>query len=380
VKQLEEFKEVAHCGGQYVVSIKMSDDDHAQIQLGIRHSRPVPAAFAAVYALPQGIPVGTIQLGGIGQPWNPAPFPGCQPIFIASDSHGMFGHQCPGCKGYWRSKSSPSRWPITCPYCGLRAEMNHFLTEGQLRYLQACCNLIGDAMEAGEAGEFVIDMDKVADATGKECEKPDFYYAEESQQNNYKCAACGDINDILGRYGYCSCCGTFNGITELEKDIERIKQNIQVGQEFEAASKDAVGAFDSFSRQIAKQLVLRVPMTPARQKQWSRKLFHNLASSANELAAVFDIDMFKRMKKEDISFAELMFHRRHVYEHNGGEVDDKYIRDSGDTSVRPKQVIRENRESATRIADVVLKLATNLHDGFHQIFSPIKTAVQIHKQ
>jgi hypothetical protein len=39
-----------------------------------------------VYALPQGVPVESIQLGGIGQPSNRAPFPGCFPIFIGSDS------------------------------------------------------------------------------------------------------------------------------------------------------------------------------------------------------------------------------------------------------------------------------------------------------
>lgn len=376
----EEFQEIAHCGGQYTVNIKTSDDGRRGIQLGMRHSRPTPASFTAIYSLPQGIPVGTIQLGGIGQQWNPSPFPNCFSIFIASDSRGMFGHQCPDCKGYWRSKSSPSRWPITCPYCGLREEMHNFLTEGQVRYVQACCNLIEQSIESEKDGEFVIDMDTVADATGKEGEKPHFYYAEQSQQNNYKCNACGDSNDILGRYGYCSCCGTYNGISELEKDIASIRQKIQDDQGYEACSKDAVGAFDSFARQIAKQLVNRVPMTPARQKHWSKKLFHNLNSSANELQSAFDIDLFKNIKKEDIEFAVLMFHRRHVYEHNGGEVDEKYIRDSGDSSVKPKQVIRENRDSSSKIAELIVKLAINLHDGFHLIFSPVEMPIKFHKR
>ena len=82
----------------------------------------------------------------------------------------------------------------------------------------------------------------------------------------------------------------------------------------------------------------------------------------------------------DIDFAILMFHRRHVYEHNAGEVDEKYIRDSGDTSVRPKQVIRENAESAAKIAQIVLKMARNLHDGFHAIFAPEKMPIQSHQE
>jgi hypothetical protein len=63
-----------------------------------------------------------------------------------------------------------------------------------------------------------------------------------------------------------------------------------------------------------------------------------------------------------------MFHRRHVYEHNGGEADEKYIADSGDASVRPKQALRETQESANRIVSIILRMCENLHAGFHEIF------------
>jgi hypothetical protein len=51
-------------------------------------------------------------------------------------------------------------------------------------------------------------MDQVADEVTKTGKRPSFYYTEETQQNHYTCAACGGADDILGRYGYCSCCGT----------------------------------------------------------------------------------------------------------------------------------------------------------------------------
>jgi hypothetical protein len=43
------------------------------------------------------------------------------------------------------------------------------------------------------------------------------------------------------------------------------------------------------------------------------------------------------MTEAEIAAATRFFQRRHVYEHNGGEVDEKYLGDSGDTSVRLKQ-------------------------------------------
>jgi hypothetical protein len=78
------------------------------------------------------------------------------------------------------------------------------------------------AYGATKDGEYVIDMDQVADQVAKSSERPSFYYAEVSQQNHYTGKACGEADDILGWYGYCSCCGTRNDLQELELTIEGI--------------------------------------------------------------------------------------------------------------------------------------------------------------
>jgi len=363
-----EFCEIGHCGGRFTVRTKTTSDGKRSIQFGVTSSRPVPAAWFGIYSLPDGIPVGTIQLGGIGQSWNPRPTRDSISVFIGSDSQGMFGHQCRNCDGYWRSKSAPSRWRTTCPYCGIRTMTHEFVTDGQLQYVRSFCDLVNEAVYGEEDGERAIDMDAVADETNQSNPKPAFYYCEESQQNKYECQSCGDINDILGRYGFCSCCGTHNGLQELEVELEKIRERIDAGSPFEGCVKDAVAAFDSFARQISKKLVESVPMTPRRQKEWNRKLFHNLRPRAEEFGSVFDINILKGLKEDDIAFGELMFHRRHVYEHNGGEADAKYIEDSGDKKVRPKQLLREDRDSASRTVDFVRKVAANLSEGFESIF------------
>lgn len=379
LKYGEEFQEIGHCGGQLTVNVKTESDGRRGIQIGICHSSPTPASFFAIYTLPQGMPVGTMQLGGVGEVRNPDLLPDCWPIFIASDSQGKFGHQCPRCDGYWRSGGVPSQWRMTCPYCGVRAETHGFLTKGQLKYVETCCELFEQVMRCKDDGEHIIDMDEVAEAVGKDGPRPKFYYAEESQQNKYNCLACGDFNDILGRYGYCSTCGTYNGSQELEADIKLIRDRINTTTEYEACAKDVVAAFDSFARQIAKQLSSRIPMTRARRKQWKRKLFHNLKACAEELEVGFDINAFKSLGANETAFAILMFHRRHVYEHNGGEVDEKYIRDSGDTSVRLKQVIQETRETSSKIADLVVTMGRNITEGFHDIFPPEEIPIRIQR-
>ena len=94
---------------------------------------------------------------------------------------------------------------------------------------------------------------------------------------------------------------------------------------------------------------------------------------------IFDIDILSGMSDEDVAFAKLMFHRRHVYEHKGGEADEKYIADSGD-SVRLKQALRETRESAHRTASIVIRLGANLHKGFHEIFPPLEEPIRRYEQ
>jgi hypothetical protein len=83
-------------------------------------------------------------------------------------------------------------------------------------------------------------------------------------------------------------------------------------------------------------------------------------------------DICEGLTDEEITSATRSFQRRHVYEHNGGEVDEKYLRDSGDTSVRLKQAIGETQPGVHEFANLVLRMARNLHRGFHDIFEPIK--------
>src|SRR5207253_926674 len=150
---------------------------------------PLPAAMFRVWAaLPLGLPVSPSMT-------SQAP---CVPVFIGSDTHGLFGHRCPSCEEYWRSQTVPDRWDITCPYWGASGHTFEFLTAEQRRFVRAVCELAVAAFAADEVGQHVIDMDPVADqVTTNPTERPKFYYAEQSQQHRYTCDACGSEDDIL---------------------------------------------------------------------------------------------------------------------------------------------------------------------------------------
>jgi len=372
-----EFRTIAHSGGKVTITVTL---DPATGRKGYHlkwdHCRANPGGIFAVYALPPGLVVAQMNLGGIGSVPNSAPISGCYPVLIGSDSECKYGRQCPACEGYWRSELGQF-----CPYCGLQGAVIDFMTNGQRSYVEQWCLKMDEALGTDVGGEYVIDMDAVADAADAALtEKPAFYYAELSQQNRYNCAACNSFNDILGTFGYCTECGTRNDLDILVgKKIPELRSRINSGGPFETCVKEAVAAFDSFVGQYVDQLVKRVPMTPGRKTRLERGRFHNFSAAETDLREIFDINISKDLTADERAFAKLMFHRRHVYEHLGGEADAKYIADSGD-NVRVGQALRESTETAHRIVSIVHKMACNVHAGFHEIFPPAQKSIDLYEK
>ena len=81
-------------------------------------------------------------------------------------------------------------------------------------------------------------------------------------------------------------------------------------------------------------------------------------------------NLFDGLDADAQAFVTRMFLRRHVYEHNGGQVDQDYLNESGDASVKLGQALRESPESPFRLMPLILKRAENPHEGFHVLFPP----------
>jgi len=363
---VEEFDEIAHSGGQAFFLLKKDAEGSLGLQAGHKSSRPVPSVLIGVYALPQGVAVSSLPLGGWGATMDHPPIPGCYPVFIASDSQGKFGHNCPRCNGYWRS----GPWPNVCPYCACIANGHEFLSNAQQHYVKHYCDTLSDALNSETEGEIVIDMDEVADAVGKE-NKPDFYISEKSQQCKFTCMACDEFNDILGRFGYCSLCGTRNDLAELQATtIPAIYKRLNEGQSNEGCLRDAVASLDTFVSQYARQLAELIPLIEHRRSRLQTKRYHNLKEVDDSFTPWFGIRIFNGIGDDDQQFAIRMFLRRHLHEHNGSEVDQRYLDESEDTTVVLKQHIRESKEDVERLLPLLLKVGRNIHKGFHQLLPP----------
>ncbi|HBG31077.1 MAG TPA: hypothetical protein DDW98_10665 [Gammaproteobacteria bacterium] len=372
----DEFQEIGHCGGKISIDVKHDQGGRRLVSFGYRMGRPNPSSISAVWAKVDVHVLGECRLRGMGSVGDDdTPAPGYM-VFIGSDSEGLHGHQCPACGNYWRSSGQVS----CCPYCALRGDRSSFLTLAQQGYVEQVVARIEDALRADSPAEHIIDMDAVADAVGLSGEKPAFYYAEERQQKRFNCDACGTYNDVLGRFVYCCACGTRNDLQELRIDLATIRDRINKGGYNEAAVQDTVSAFDSLCAQLVGELIQRVPLTKSRRNRLSSMRFHNLDRTAEELRAVFDIDVAAGLKSSEVDFCRKMFCRRHVYEHNGGQVDEEYLANSGDSSVKLRQVLKEKQQDVHDFCSVISRIYENLHRGFHDLFAPDQDLIARHRR
>jgi len=368
-----EFEEIGHSGGQITFEVVTDPSGGRGYQISFASSRPVPTVIIELYALAaSGVAVGINRRIGMGVEPEPPPVNGCFLVFVASDSEGKFGHNCQKCRGYWRSGPLPNH----CPYCGCTAPPYKFLSAAQRRYVRHYCELLGEAL-AGSDGKVVLDMDEVADAVGKEGKKPSFYISEKSQQNKFTCVSCEEFNDILGRFGFCSLCGTRNDLYIFERQtVPAVRDRLKTGAPPEDCLRDGVSAFDSFVAQYAKQLSFWVKMTERRKARLRSHSFHNLTELRETFQNWFDIEVCSDMKDDECRSVSIMFYRRHLYEHNGGEVDQKYLDNTGEKTLQVKQHIRETQQDVHELLGSLVKMARNLHTGFHQVLPPDQGPIQ----
>ena len=240
----DEFVEVSHCGG--VVTIFTTTGTQAEYALTVldiraRGWKSVAVFFIAV--LPEGIPIRTLDME-----WAPDRKPSGQPfqaitMAIASDRQGCFGRQCYACGKYWRSDAAPARWLTTCPYCIEKDEAHRFLTEGQLAFVRKVCEQVHEALWRLEDGQHSIDLDQIVDEVSQGAARPDFLTAEVTQQSRFKCSSCGAFNDILGKFGSCSCCGTRNNQAVFKAECSSLRQDVSASRALSDVLRDTVSRF-----------------------------------------------------------------------------------------------------------------------------------------
>lgn len=325
--------------------------------------------FRAMYQIAVGLDgrlLAVVPPGGIGAPMPPYPKPSIL-AWIQSDEQGMWGRRCPKCKGYFRTNHVMGH--TSCPYCYVRADSTAFVTEAQRGYLKVFCEAWAKAWN--EKRSVSLDLETVTDIT------PEWHYSEEKQQFHFECASCKTNVDILGDYGACPNCSQSNArpvigskLKDLENQWQKANDGLSDrklrGEQWEKLTIACVSELEDFGNHTRRILLLS-PATPKRREQLQKLSFQRLFETAESYQQWFGIDVLKGTSQDDRVFLRKMFHRRHILMHNGGKVDDDYLQNSGDATVRMHERIRIRSNEANRLIQLIGVISENLLAGFESM-------------
>ncbi len=304
-----------------------------------------------------------VAIGGIGgASFYPQP---SVLAYLISDREGMFGQKCKACESYFRC-STLSRTTI-CPYCGDHKHGVVFLTANQLQFLTKYFNTYMEALEKAQTA--TVDLDQMLNGLSNNTHS--WVYKEEVQQSLHRCNLCRCRYDVLGRYALCPSCGTPNYLSSYEKALSELKAHLSAssvhsgdipGELFAKAFTE----YEALGNCVRTQL-LRIPATDRRKAEVRRINFQRISEAAEQLERFFAIRVNDNLSAEDIAFIHLMVNRRHLFIHNAGHVDEKYLEITNDTTVKLNETIKINLEQAIKVVDLLRTCGRNLMKDWQSI-------------
>lgn len=361
---MEEFQEIYLSGG----TIEFKKGSKGGVSIGYRCANPWPTRMFQLCVSFEGKVLDTVPFGGIGQV---IPYP--QPSLLAwvlSDRHGMFGRRCPTCQSYFRTDACPG--DRFCPYCGSSGKSIHFLTDNQLKYIAAFCSSFLDAHDGDK--DVILDLDKLAGELPQN--KPQWLYTEEQQQNSYACASCKARYDILGEYGLCPHCESPNAAGVFKAKLDAMEKQLHDADEKHSDRHDrevewekltrCVSEFDSMANQV-RSYMLRLPASPQRKSALRALTFQNILKVNDWIRDWYAFEILDGVSDVDRRFLNIMFNRRHVFVHKAGRVDQEYLDNTGDTTVRLNQVLRVKSKEIRRLLPLVRECGLRLIKGYESI-------------
>jgi hypothetical protein len=364
----EQFQEVGHAGGTLVIRFEAGEHGHpGGVGTRFSFSRPSPCSVMQMGASLDGLVLAFWPVYGVDSRTPPEPSP-MVPVLLISDREGMWGRTCPKCAAYFRTNQAGNR--AICPYCAHQGRTDQFTTENQRMFV---ARIVRAYIEAGaEKKESVLDLDQIADSLPEN--RPKWAYSEERQQNRFKCrsAGCGALYDVLGEYAGCPACGRRNSSQVLDCHLDELNEemNLLGGARDEVVQWEKLARcfsdFEAMAKDIQNQLAL-FPATPRRRHEVEGLSFQRFAQAEANLEKWFGLRLTDGVAVGERTFMIKMLKRRHLFVHNGGRVDQDYLDQTGDTSVRLHEQLDVRRSEIYRLLPVLRKSAANLFAGYESM-------------
>ncbi len=311
------------------------------------------------------------------------------PITMQSDEKGFIDRECPNEECLFRFKIKMTDWEekvsdeeVHCPMCGCVAEATKWWTQDQLNAAEEIAasytlNMIQNKLDKSlKQLENSTRKNKFLKITYKPGKRISFINNPIGQMPEWEteivCPDCETAYSVIGTAYFCPCCGRNNvktallgSMSSIEKMVESLNDvekllTEKFGQDaardmVNKMLEDSLGNVVSVFQKYVEQLYFQKTGVKARVNDFQivdkgSMLFNQACGKGYEVwLSEFEL---KRMT--------LLFQRRHIFEHNAGIVDEKYIEKSGDTSYIEGQHMVLRKYEVLELLAIVRKLCAGL--------------------
>lgn len=291
----------------------------------------------------------------------------------------MVGRSCPeaACNRYFKLKPGTGA-PADrchCPYCGYAGDVSEFLTEDQKQYaISYAARQIIDPMmrDFGESlrrlntpsrgSLFEIRFDVRYEPT------PIHSYVERELETKVTCDRCRLEFSVYGVFASCPDCQRLNALTTLRVSLETARKRVRLAGEQlldedlrlrfpRDAVLDAVSVFDAYGK------ALRAAFPTVLRKAAKSNLFQDLDALDAELQAAGIGDLTSLATR--IDRVRWLFQARHLYEHNAGVVDRRFVSRLPAYAHLEGRLLPLSRDEILSGLDELERLAEALDREFH---------------
>ena len=239
---------------------------------------------------------------------------------------GFIGRSCsnPDCRRYFKISHESITDHMYCPYCAQQYHKSDFMTQEQNDYINQYAR--GKALEYAHN-----EIRKMFSRTFSGSKHVKFkpgrpyrakpvipQYSERELDTQLECPTCKCKFQVDGIFGYCPGCKTENlsiygaNLTIIKNEI---KNSNETNRALRHAYADLVSTFEIFCKQ--KSALLTTETTRFQMLFETRKFFKKHLS----------IDIFMDLNQNEILTLRRIFQKRHLYEHDKGIINVKYIKE-----------------------------------------------------
>lgn len=181
-------------------------------------------------------------------------------------------------------------------------------------------------------------------------------------------------------YGICPKCGKHNADTIVEKALKRLEERFNEADlnldkktlrdrredEWKSTLLAAVSEFEGLGNEIKKYMI-KFPLIPKRRNDLRRLGFQNLVNADVCINNWFGFEILNGISPSDKDFLNRMFNKRHLFTHKAGRVDQEYINNTQDASVRINEQVRIKSQEIKRLLPLMKKISSNFARGYDSI-------------